>query len=184
MPRRLALAAAPLVLLVASLGACAESVRIPPAEPSSATQPLFATDEEALEAATAAYEEYLRVVDTALQNPEPFDSPFTEVASGRALDEADQSLQTFLDRQIRITGNRTTTGSVFQQSTFLGDTVEVQFYLCESVKSVGVVDAQGNSLVEEERPELTAFEVTVVATAEAVLVHERVVWAGGGICEE
>jgi len=182
MPRRLALAALPLVLIVALLSACTESTRIPTAEPPSATQPLFASDEEALEAATAAYEEYLAVLDSALQQPEKLEFPFSEVAGGSALDEARDSLNSFVDDGLRITGARQLMESKFQQSTLQGDIVEIQIYVCESVANVDVLDLQGNSLVEPGRPELTAFEVTVFASAADALVHERIVWSGGGVC--
>jgi len=53
--------------LVAGLTACTETARIPDAEPSPTATPLFASDEEALAAAVAAYEEFLTVLDGLLQ---------------------------------------------------------------------------------------------------------------------
>jgi hypothetical protein len=61
MHRRPLLVALSLTLLAASLGACTWPASIPPPPPPATEAPLFATDEEALEAATAAYAEFLAV---------------------------------------------------------------------------------------------------------------------------
>lgn len=183
MTRRLALAVVPLVLLVAPLAACAESARIPPPEPSATVEPLFASDEEALAAATEAYEEYLAVLDTALQQPAIRDAPFAEIAVGPALDEAVESMETFVEQGLRIVGRREVTNTQFQQSVASEDRVAIQIYVCESVANLDILNADGVSLVQPERPDLTAFEVTLLADERVILVEERIVWEGGGVCE-
>lgn len=183
MSRRLALAVLPLVLLVAPLAACTESARIPPPEPSATVEPLFASDEEALAAATEAYEEYLAVLDVALQQPANVDASFTEVAVGPALDEAVESMSTFVDQGLRIVGMREVTAAQFQQSIVSDDQVALQIYVCESVANVDILNSDGVSLVQPERPDLTAFEVTLVADEQQILVEQRIVWEGGGVCE-
>jgi len=172
------------IALVVALTACTESARIPDAEPSSEVAPLFSSDEEALAAATAAYEEYLAVLDAALASDSGEEPMFSEVAAGPALEDADQTYASFIDQGFRLSGQRTLTKSALQQATQVDDAVEVQVYICESVQGVDVLNAEGVSQVDAQRPTLTAFEVLVVLDGEGGRVHERVVWPGGGVCDE
>ena len=182
MPRRLALAAAPLVLLVASLGACAESVRIPPAEPSSATQPLFATDEEALEAATAAYEEYLRVLDDFLRTPRSVGGEFDEIAAEHALKSALSSIQQFLDDGVSITAPRRVADAALQQVISGNDSTEVVVFFCEDVSAALLIDGTGMSLTTGDRPDFTIFEGTVAFADEEAIVVDRQFWSNETSC--
>lgn len=66
-PRRLtSLALAPAAALLVALVGCSGTPEIPDADPAPSAPPLFATEEEALEAATAVYEEYLAVSNQVL----------------------------------------------------------------------------------------------------------------------
>jgi len=85
MPRRLTLAVAPLLLALALAG-CTESTRLPPPEPPAAGEPLFASDEEALAAATAAYEEYLEVSNAVFREPPRNLAPLAEFVTERFLE--------------------------------------------------------------------------------------------------
>ena len=182
MSRRHALAVVPLAVLVAALVGCTEPARIPPPEPSSATPPLFATDEEALEAATQAYEEYLAVVDRVLQNPSGDSSALSKVAESAALEEVKDSVATFAERGLRVEGVRELVEVEFQQMFEFDSSSRVRFYVCESVAGFDVIGPEGASVVEESRPDLTAFEVEVMAQGENVLVVERAVWADQQFC--
>lgn len=182
MSRRLALVALPLTLLVASLAACTETARIPPAEPPSATQPLFASDEEALEAATAAYEEYLAALDGLLRAPRDVVDEFDSIASGEALDSAIDSVQQFIDDGLRITGPRRLGGVELQQVIAGSDSTEVVAYFCEDVSGVLLLDRDGNSLTTEDRPEYATFEVAVTFDSGAALVVDRSFWSNETSC--
>jgi len=182
MPRRLALAALPLVLIVALLSACTESTRIPTAEPPSATQPLFASDEEALEAATAAYEEYLAVLDSLLQNPQPVTSEFDGIAEEGALDAAKESVQQFVDEGVSISGPRKIGSAELQQVVDSDGSVEVFAYFCEDVTGVELTDIAGNSLTRDERPEHTLFEARIVFEGQNSVVVGRQFWSNETSC--
>jgi hypothetical protein len=172
------------VLLIATLIACAEPTRLPPPEEPAARAPLFASDEEALAAATEAYEEYLAVVDAALQNPDGVEADFAEVATGRALEEVLQSLSTFADRGLRFDGERELTRIALQQVISSGDTTDVFIYVCESVANVDVLDSDSRSVVQPDRPDLTAFEVALVSRAEGLITTERALWTDQQFCLE
>lgn len=184
MSRRHSLVVLPLVVLIAALAGCTGATRIPPPEPSTAVEPLFASDEEALEAATEAYEEYLLVVDALLRDPSGDDAQLTTVASGNALVEVSDSLATFIDRGLRFVGQRELVKVELQEVDFSDNNTRIHFYVCESVAGVDVVGPDGESVVEPTRPELTAFEVEVTASQEDLTVVERVVWADPLYCSQ
>jgi hypothetical protein len=184
MSRRHPLAVVPLVVLVAALVGCSGATRIPPPEPSSAVEPLFASDEEALEAATQAYEEYLAVVDGLLQDPSADDSTLTLVALGNALTDASDSVETFAQRGLLFVGQRELVKVELQQVDVLQSNTQIHLYVCESVAGVDVLGPDGASVVEPTRPELTAFEVQVVASEESLFVLERVLWADQQYCSQ
>jgi len=182
MSRRLALGALSLALLLGSLAACTDVPRIPPPEPAATSTPLFATDQEALEAATAAYEEYLAAVDVLLQDPAGDLNALTAVASGGALLAAEESIQSFIQQGLRTTGPRELTNVVLQRADSDGETVEVGIYVCENVTTVDLLNSDDQSLVEADRPNLTAFEVVLLFASDGSRVDRRDVWVGGGVC--
>lgn len=182
MSRRRALTVLPLVLLVAALAACTESPRIPPPEPTSATQPLFATDEEALEAATEAYEEYLAVLDGLLQSPRVIDGDFDTVAAGEALELAEESVQQFLDDALSISGPRRLGSINLQQVIPADNSTEVLIYVCEDVSGVLLLDENGASLTTPDRPNYAVFEVAVSFDLERGRVIDRQFWSNESSC--
>ncbi len=182
MPRRLTFAVIPLVVLALALVGCTESTRLPPPEPPAANEPLFASDEEALAAATAAYEEYLAVVDAALADPSATADSLGAVAAGDALREVQNSVSTFADRGWRFDGTRLLTDVELQQAVHNEERVLVVMYVCESVSGVDVLDEQGVSVVEATRPDLTAFEVALEISSARAHVVERVLWSDQRFC--
>ena len=174
MPRRLALAAAPLVLLVASLGACAESVRIPPAEPSSATQPLFATDEEALEAATAAYEEFLQVSGQILREGGADPERLRPLVSDAVYQSVAEGFATLDENGWRAIGNSMLLGVELQQHQ-VGPPGEAELvtYVCVSVADNDIVNSYGQSQAAQDRLTEVSFEVVFLSTVEGNLIIDR-----------
>lgn len=183
MSRRHAFVALPLVLLVGLLAACTEPASIPPAEPPAATEPLFASDEEALEAATAAYEEYLAVLDAVLQDPKPLTNQFDGVAGQKALDLATESVQQFVDDQVSITGPRRLGAAELQQVINGPQQTEVVAYFCEDVTGVLLTDSSGNSITTADRPDFARFEVTVQFAQGEEVVIEREFWDNVASCD-
>lgn len=182
MPRRLAIVAAPLLLAALLLSGCTPEPRIPAAEPQPTATPLFASDEEALAAATAAYEEYLAVLDGLLQDPRPVTDQFDMVATSSARDAAVLSVQEFVDDGIRTTGPRALGASTFQSSAIGIDQAEVTAYFCEDISAVDVVDRSGNVLSTPERPNFSLWEATVVLTPSTALLTSREFWSNEDAC--
>ncbi|MDO9590972.1 MAG: hypothetical protein Q7J04_07515 [Microcella sp.] len=169
------------VALVLPLAACVEGARIPDAQPSSSVAPLFASDEEALAAATAAYEEYLAVLDGALQEPLTVEPSFEKVAEGQARDSALESIREFVREGLRISGPRVVGNVDLQQWSSHGD-AEVTAYFCEDISGVLLLNANGDSLTEGDRPDYTVFEATVAFVGDQGLVVEREFWSNEESC--
>jgi hypothetical protein len=182
MHRRLLLVALSLTLLTASLAACAGSTRIPSPPPPAAEAPLFATDEEAFEAATVAYEKYLAVLDQWLQG---LDGPIEELSNystGDALAEAEESVRIFIEEGLRITGPRALSNVVLQRFEAEKGGAEVALYVCEDVTRVDLLGPDGLSQVELDRPSTTPFQVVVIFNSEGARVQQREIWGGEGVC--
>ncbi len=182
MSRRLALVAAPLVVAALVLGGCTPDTRIPAAEPQPTAAPLFASDEEALAAATAAYEEYLAVLDELLQDPRPVGSEFDLLASGEAEATAMQDVRDFLDGSIRITAPRVVGSATLQSNTATANGAEVIAYFCEDVSDVVVLDANGRTLTTSDRPDFSLWEATVTFDGVGERVTRRDFWSNEEAC--
>lgn len=180
MPRRLTLAVAPLLLALALAG-CTESTRLPPPEPPAAGEPLFASDEEALAAATAAYEEYLAAVDSALADPGS-EVEYLVPAGGQALVEFEESLREFLVEGYSLQGVRSIGHAALQQSFQSDDVASVIAYICEDISDVVLLDRQGNSLTTPDRPNYTVLEVQVDFRDSNSLVVSREFWENADSC--
>ncbi|MBR23037.1 MAG: hypothetical protein CMF57_11460 [Leifsonia sp.] len=180
MPRRPLALVAP--LLVLALVGCTPTTVIPPAGPPSEEAPLFASDEEALAAATEAYEEFLAALDAKLQNPPSPEVVLNGFAESQALDEAVQSVEQFEAEGLRITAPREVTSVQLQMVVRVDGATEVVFYACEDVAGVDLLNAEGESLVTSDRPDLSAWESSAVFRPGGALVNSRTLWTGGGVC--
>lgn len=181
-PRRLtSLALAPAAALLVALVGCSGTPEIPDADPAPSAPPLFATEEEALEAATAVYEEFLAAVDSALANPNSGTDGLAEVASGSALELAIDDVETFQAEGLRITGPRALV-STDLQTVYPGPETEVILYACEDVAGVQLIAQDGTPISTEDRADRSIFEVVVVMTTSSRTVLERELWDGEGAC--
>lgn len=186
MTRRLALVVLPLVLLVAPLVACTESARIPPAEPPSAIEPLFASDAEALAAATEAYEQYLAVSNAASATPSEVPTTLKTLVSDDYFAELQDSLESLADKGLRTQGQSQVAGVALQQYVEFHSTALIVLYVCLDVSQVEVLDAQGQLVTPADRDSLVDLEVDVVALkqgADAILITGSEVWSEGSVCE-
>jgi hypothetical protein len=174
MIRRLALVALPLALLAGALSACTESTRIPPAEPTAEVAPLFATDEEALEAATAAYEEFLRVSSQILQDGGADPDRLRPLVSDEVYASEAEGFAALSQNDWKLTGSTELTGMLLQQH-MQGPpgSAQVIAYACVTVAGTDVVDSMGVSQVEPDRVTDLQFEVVFASTDESSLLIER-----------
>lgn len=163
-----------------------QPVVTPAPEPSST--PIFATDEDALAAATAAFAKYLKVSDDILADG--------GVEPERVLDVATSewaNVQYAGYEQARASGLRSIGSTSFdsvrlqQYDHSAADGAElVRIYVCVDVSKLDVVNSDGKSVVTNARPARTPFEVTFDATnaldRQVLKVASEDQWGGEDFC--
>ena len=168
--------------LLLALTGCSDTTEIPPADPKPSATPLFATEEEALEAATAVYEEYLAVLDSALADPSFNYEVLDGLAREQAYDAAVSDITSFRQDGLKISGPRTLSSTELQILTSDSQTTEIAMYACEDVSSVTLLNSTGESLSTENRPNRSVFEVVVTGSPADLVVTSRLIWEGQPTC--
>ncbi|QYH35871.1 hypothetical protein [Salinibacterium sp. M195] len=177
-PVRLTIAA----VLLASLSGCVPSAATTPPEPTSTFVAPYATDEEALAAAEEAYGEYTRVMGRILEDGGQNSSRLEAVAVGTFLDATVDGLQKFAEKGGRATGDVRNTEFELQRYSPSGSSAEViTVYMCSDVSDLKLQDANGNSLVADDRQDRSVLQVTFDFSVEqqVLLVSDVDVWGAG-----
>jgi hypothetical protein len=186
MHRRPILVALSLTLLAASLGACAESASIPSPPPPAAEAPLFATDEEALEAATVAYAEYLIASGAVTSEPAASPANVTPLVTAEYLEDFSRSLSSVREAGLTTEGSTTLVSAQLQQhfEDLTGTTVVI--YVCLDVSGVRAFDEAGLDQTPADRALLVGLEVGLFSPSELrgeLLVASSQAWEAGSLCE-
>ncbi|MGV3731832.1 MAG: hypothetical protein ACO1N6_00345 [Microcella sp.] len=186
MPRPLALALVPLLLLAAALTGCTQPTRLPPPEPSASGEPLFASDEEALAAATAAYKEYLAVSNAVTANPSVDMAELSPLTTSEYYREVSEAVSVLRRDGLRTVGSTRIQGVVLQQWAHTGEGAEVAIYVCLDVSGALLLDAEGQDVTPSDRSELVPLEVTLVSQAASggLLVARSDSWPQGDVCDQ
>lgn len=156
----------PLALLLAAsafaLTGCSPEAAVPSAPPSAEAEPLFASDEEALAAAEAAYAEYLDVTNRILQNGGQGGEDIERLVSEAVLAEELEGFKYWQENGWRSVGGTELESASLQQVSRLESGAEVIAFMCLSYETVDVVDAAGQSQVPPDRPPLATYEAVLV----------------------
>jgi hypothetical protein len=162
------------------LAACTpDEPKTTPKPSHSKSAPLFASDEEALKAATDAYAAYLKMSDTIAHDGGKDPERIKEFASGDALKTSLKSAEQYRDAEAHSTGWTKLGESKLQ----VARSREVVIYVCEDVSGVNVLDQTGKTLVSDSRPDRASFVATLSMTSvESGLVSRRETWDAGGAC--
>jgi hypothetical protein len=142
-----------LIALLLSTTGCSPELAPPTATPSSpAAAPLFASDEEALAAAEAAFDEYLATINRVLQeggaNPERVRPLVSDPVWESDFADADR----WQKEGWTSAGNTTLESIQLQQIIDVkGRGVQVVTYNCLSNRQVDVIDRNGKSVVRPDR---------------------------------
>ena len=151
--------AAALAVAFVLVGCVPTTTPASPAPRPSAT-PVFATEAEALAAATEAYAAYVRVSDEIFMDGGINAGRLKTVAAGKQLKI---NMQGFA--QARAKNYRSSGGTTFDRVTLQSfapsqkDTF-VQIYLCDDVTLVNVFNSSGESVVSAGRPDRVGYQVT------------------------
>ncbi len=171
-------------LLVLALVGCTAPTVIPPAGPPSDEQPLFASDEEALAAATEAYEEFLAVSSQILQDGGERPERLLPLVSHAVYETELEGFEEVRNSELLVSGSSSLTNSILQQRIPGGaGEGQVIVYVCVDVSGTDVIDDEGNSIIDQERPLELAFEAGFVANQEDQLILDsKTVWETRTVC--
>lgn len=175
--RRTAHLSAALLLTALVLTGCTTPTPMPTAPPEPSTAPVFASDEEALAAAEEAYGRFLAVVDQIFADGGEEPERLLEVASKAQYESEVSGFLRMQSDGVHGTGQATFT--LILQS-FDAHRGEVTVYSCDDISGTDIVDSSGVSVVSGGRDDLIPYEVRL--TGDPLIVDERTLWRGSGIC--
>lgn len=181
---RLPLTALAAAAALALLTGCSPEPAVPTAPPAATAEPLFATDEEALAAAEAAFAEYLEVsfqvfADGGLQ-PEQLE----EVATGEVLRDDLARADRFEQQGLRQEGAPKIISTKLQShSPGPPDEVEVVTYVCLDATSTNVVDSNGNFAGNpDQEATVTVENIFTALVGGKLLLEQSEIWEDGPTC--
>lgn len=168
------------LLLTGCVGAPAPTPT--PTEESTAA-PIFASDEEALAAAEAAYERFLIASAVVSASGGKDLTPLEGVATGAAHESQQESAAAYVKDNLHSTGRREFTTYKLQsyESEHASGAV-ITFYVCDDLRGLDVVDANGSSVVAADRIVDVPYRVVVEGTPDALTVSEKDLWDRDNFC--
>lgn len=169
------------VLLTGCVGAPAPA---PTPTEESTVAPIFASDEEALAAAEAAYERFIDTTTMITNNGGATSEELESVATGAALDEESDAAKRFREEGLRTIG--TVTFRVHKLQSVARDAdarTVITVYVCDDLREVDLLNAAGESMVVEGRVVDVPYIVAVTATdANNLRVSEKELWTRDNFC--
>jgi hypothetical protein len=169
--------------------ACTPEATRPSASPAApATEaPLFASDEEALNAARATYEGFLAASGAILEENGAYPERIDEYAIADVADDEKKGFATLAATGSRVIGRTVLDIAVLQSYRPMDSDGQdvVSIYACVNVSGVSVFDSGGQSIVAPDRPDKTAFEVSFDrsdAHPTKLRISSNVIWPGVGVC--
>lgn len=165
------------------LGGCTAADPQPAASPAPSSTPIFATDEEALAAAEAAYAEYLAVSDQILADGGADPQRLLQVVTAEFYESEKKGFEQADEQNLRITG-QTSFDSARLQSRSDSGKPTATIYLCIDVTEVDVIDEAGNSVVPPGRGDRYPLTVTLSASENSQLLVSAIEnWEGDNFCD-
>ena len=161
------------------------SVPSAPAEPTGAP-PVFASDEEALAAAEAAYAAYLSAGDTAGEIGSESWNNYLALTTGLERDGEIETKKELDENGWRFTGTTSFDSMTVQSFGALSNaTWEIKTYLCLDVSQSQKVDTTGQAVSDPNRPTrwpLVVLFHTSDEMSHQLLISESTVWSGSNFC--
>ncbi|PWB97137.1 hypothetical protein DF220_04260 [Salinibacterium hongtaonis] len=155
-----------LLILTASLAACAETQ---PAEPSpvaspSASAALFASEEEATQAADALIKEYWAAINTIFKAGGQETGILEPLVTERLLILEREDAAIFKRSEFRQFGDYAVVGTAFQQMFQGADSVQLIVTTCVDYSQVKAVNSQGQEAVRTHSAPQFQHQVTIHVT--------------------
>lgn len=180
---------APLVALVAVLigigtSGCFASTATPSPSVDAASpspSPLFASDEEALTAATEAYAAYLEASNSLGKNGWKNTDEIARLTTEEALSDDSATTQRYRDLAYVQIGDSTFDSISIQSS----DATSLTAYLCLDASQADLVDSSGTSVVNRDQPRRVPLQVEFASAGPGtsdLLVGRSEAWTGDNFC--
>jgi hypothetical protein len=183
-------AALTLSLMVAVSGCSSENPSYAP-DPrpdsnASRGEPLFASDEEALEAAADAYRAYYAVVDAILNDGGADPERLRDVAIDSVYEFQNDGFTSYLDSGYRSVGKTVVDSPVLQQFVWPVTRGEntITIYACLDFSSTDVLDKDGISVVDSNRQVRYPMEASFAQKQDSLelIVAGEDSWTGTNFC--
>lgn len=149
----------------------------PTPSPSPSTEPVFASEEEALAAAEATYAEFLATMDAIFADGGRTPERLLQVSSDEVYAHEASGFANMRSEGRSGTGH--VTFSMKLQS--FTDSGTVTTYVCEDISETDILDEHGVSQVVPGRMTLLGYEVRFEGTP--LVVSSRTFWTGPDLCE-
>lgn len=183
-PRRivaLLLAGAAVAALAACAPAAPAATDAPPDSPEATRAPIFASDEEALAAAVAAYERHLAVTARILAGDIDVEQIRDATAPGYG-DERVRELKSFIESGLRASGSTTVdTPSLIERNDTGGQAV-ISIYACQDVSATRLLNSAGQDVTPADRDERVPLVLEFRGSSAAILVSGNQLWSGDNFC--
>jgi hypothetical protein len=165
------------------LTGCAPTPVVITPKPSPSSSPVFASDEDALAAATEAYKKYTQAVDLALSTHDI--AALADAASDEAMAQVRDRVAEYEASGEHQQG-MTTVGStsLATTGTVLDPGDSMQMYACIDLSDVDIRDSEGVSEVQSDRPTLVPMiiELAWQESTNSLVVTSEELWGGHGVC--
>ena len=168
-------------LLLGAAGCTAPSTPAPTSNPPTVA-PIFASDEEALAAATAAYTAYLNVAGTIAHEGGANAQRMSDVAVDDAFDTEMEALTGMADAGTVGVGE--VRFDRFELQSVDTASGAISAYVCLDVSGTDVLDASGTSVLTGDRVERLSLELgfTFDHESERLLLERTRTWDGENFC--
>jgi len=156
----------------------------PTATPKPSATPVFASDAAALKAAEKAYAAYLLVSDRVAANGGVGADSLKPFVTRERFQVEQQGADLLKKNGVHASGATTFRNSSLERTTTAGRETTIVFYTCWDVGSVRVLDAAGNDVTPESRPNTQTLEVTM-STQDGhlpLLLANDESWSGASVC--
>lgn len=173
------------VASVVLLSGCLPADPVVTPVPEASSTPVFASEDDALAAAEAAYAAYLKVSDAVAQGGGADPSAFEDVVTPDWLSTELDSADRFQKSGRHQTGESKVASVVLQQVDQLSGAASVITYVCVDTSHVRFVDANGADVTPVDRPTVVPLQVSFESsetTPTTLLVGGNEPWSGDSFC--
>lgn len=168
------------LLLTGCVGAPAPTPTPTPTEESTAA-PIFASDEEALAAAEAAYEAYSSMVNAIANDGNQGAERIRDVVTNAYAGQIEKMFNDLTQRGLTIDGNTQVDSFRLVESAEMDGRAEVTILLCSDVTGSRILDASGIDVTPANRPNRSALQAIVVSSdgdSGRLIVDKEDPWSG------